>query len=219
MGIGYSRLDKDWIQNKLNSFETVKTYNVISNSKGIVYRVFNAMRYFKETRLKKLNAGLMIALIQMVIGVLLVGGTSIAFFSDTAEQHANPFSSGKLVVSLKNNHDDQFIDISNLQPGERGSSTFTISNPGTLDFSYQIEIHQSGTLTEGDHPLAITLQDSQGNQVPLNAKRNLSPGGEETLEVIWQLPFDAGNEYQGASAHLSLYVHASQVMSMNARSQ
>jgi spore coat-associated protein N len=169
--------------------------------------------------LKKLNAGLMIAIVQMAIGVLLVGGTSIAFFSDTAEQHANTFSSGKLIVSLNNNHDNQFIDISNLQPGESGSSTFTISNPGTLDFSYQIEIHPSGTLTEGAHPLSITLQDSQGNQLPLNAKRNLSPGQEETLEVIWQLPIDAGNEYQGASAHLSLYVRASQFVSMNARSK
>ncbi len=160
--------------------------------------------------MKKLNTGIFLAILLIVTGALLIGGTSHALFTHTAESTDNVFLSGNLSVRIDREHGSGYFDISNLLPGDRGSNTITISNPGNLTLSYRIGLTLTGKLAEGLHPLEITIRDAEGNPISPNSQRPLAPDGEEKLTIIWQMPLEAGNEYQGKTAQMSVSVQASQ---------
>ena len=144
---------------------------------------------------------------------MFLSGTTAALFSDSIQNSSNIFSTGRLSIILNQGDDTQLLNVDNLMPGQAGSSPVTISNSGSLDFFYTIEIITAGALVGGEHPLEVIIQDFHGNLVTANTKRFLSAGEEETLSVNWYMPIEADNEYQGATASLGLYVHASQAAS------
>lgn len=164
--------------------------------------------------MKKNIIGILFVFLFLVTATLLMSGTTAALFSDSFENPSNSFSTGRVYINLNQGNDTQFLNVDNLMPGQASASPFTISNSGTLDFYYTIQIITAGVLVEGEHPLEFSIQDFQGNLITSNTKLFLSAGEEETLSVNWYMPLEAGNEYQGATASLGLFVHASQAVNL-----
>ncbi len=162
--------------------------------------------------MNKIITGSLIVFLLLITGTMLLSGTSAALFSDSFQNSSNVFSTGRVNIVLNNGDDTQLFHVDNLIPGQAGSTPVTISNAGSLDFFYTIEIITAGYLVEGDHPLEVNIKDIQGNLVNADTTRYLFAGEEETLSVNWYMPIDAGNEYQGETASLGLFVHASQAV-------
>lgn len=152
-----------------------------------------------------------LALVTTALGAALVGAGSFAIFTSSAQNTNNTFTAGTLAVSLNKPDGQKYFDISNLAPGDSGGSQVTVKNDGSLELRYDLTTTLTGALAAGANGLKVEIRDGAGNLItPGDTNRVLAPGASETLNVCWLLPLDAGNEYQGTSAALGLYVAAEQ---------
>jgi len=160
---------------------------------------------------KNKGINLVITFFIIIIGALLVGGATTALFTSTAENTLNSFQSGVLEVNLDRNDGDYYFEIENIAPGDSGGQTISIVNSGTLNFNYQVSYTLSGVLAEGDHPLSIVIKDSNQQPIDLALQRELKNNSHENLTISWEMPLEAGNQYQGGTARLDLEVLAEQI--------
>jgi predicted ribosomally synthesized peptide with SipW-like signal peptide len=162
---------------------------------------------------KKFNKSIYFALAVTIIGGMLIAGGTYALFTSTAQNTANSFTSGTLVINLDNPDGTKYFDITNIAPGDSASNTVTVTNDGSLGLRYDIAESLTGALAEGANPLEVTITDSEGNTIVPGTgnDRILDAGDSETLTVSWKLPLEAENEYQETSADLSMTVNAEQV--------
>lgn len=160
---------------------------------------------------KKMGA----ALATTALGATLIGGGTFAIFTSTASNQGNTFAAGTVKISLDKPDGTKYFDISNIAPGDSGSSAVTVTNNGTLELRYDIAKSLTGDLASGANPLNVHVYtDSAMTQevvpAPTNDRVLAANGGHETLYVKWSLPKEAGNEYQGKSATFGLTVNAEQ---------
>jgi hypothetical protein len=153
---------------------------------------------------------LFIALGLTVVGALLVGGVTAAMFTHTGDNHDNRFVSGELKINLDQPKATPYFNLKNIAPGDSGFSEIQVKNTGSSNLGYVIELNLIGTLTEGPYPLVLTIMDEEGHVINLDHYRQLEVGEVEVLIISWQMPEEAGNEYQNATAELAVTVHAEQ---------
>jgi len=164
--------------------------------------------------MKKINSGLIVAFVLTMIGALLVGGATVALFTDTAENTDNEFAAGTLQVALDKQGDAKYFDLSNIAPGDSGSATVTVSNNGSLELRYKFnDLEKTGYLVVGgDHSIVFTLKN--GDQVLETGENGtfliLEPNQSQDITVEWQMPMDAGNDYQGETGTVGISVYAEQ---------
>jgi predicted ribosomally synthesized peptide with SipW-like signal peptide len=161
--------------------------------------------------MKSNTHGLLITFILLVIGALLIGGATVAWFTSSAENTRNSFQSGTLDIKLDREQGNYYFNIQNIAPGDQGSQQVAISNKGSLDLVYQISFTIAGVLAEGENPLEIQLLNSSEERIDTGSERRLASGQQEPLTITWKMPEEAGNEYQGGTARFDLLVNASQV--------
>jgi predicted ribosomally synthesized peptide with SipW-like signal peptide len=160
---------------------------------------------------KKMGA----ALATTALGAALIGGGTFAIFTSSASNSGNTFAAGTLSVNLDKPDGTKYFNISNIAPGDSGSSTVKVSNSGSLELRYDIAESLTGALASGTNGLKVHVySDAAMTQEiipgPDNNRVLSANGGNETLYVKWELPKDAGNEYQGQTANLGLTVNAEQ---------
>jgi predicted ribosomally synthesized peptide with SipW-like signal peptide len=154
---------------------------------------------------------LALAMVTTAIGASLIGAGSFAIFTSSAQNTNNTFTSGTLAVSLNKPDGQKYFDISNLAPGDGGATQVTVKNDGSLELRYDLTTTLTGALAAGANGLKVTIRDAAGNVItPGDTNRVLASQQSETLTVSWNLPLAAGNEYQGTSAALGLFVNAEQ---------
>jgi spore coat-associated protein N len=161
--------------------------------------------------MKKCKSGLLVAFILIVIGALLIGGATVALFTDTAENTGNRFQSGILEVQLDRDPGNYYFELNNIAPGDKGTQLVIISNTGSLDLVYQFSYKLTGELAQGYHPLQIEFLDSDGLPIDLSLERRLNSGQDELTTITWELPLEAGNEYQAGTATFDLLINAVQL--------
>jgi predicted ribosomally synthesized peptide with SipW-like signal peptide len=170
---------------------------------------------------KKIGMGLA----TVALGAMLIGGGTLAIFTDSATNTSNTFTAGTLDISLDKADGTKYFDISNIAPGDSGSTTITVSNDGSLELRYDIATSLTGDLAtsvdeDGDtvldgNQLVVTITDSSNAVVlPGDNNRVLAANGQagdsETFTVSWSLPYNAGNFYQGKNASYAFTVNAEQ---------
>jgi predicted ribosomally synthesized peptide with SipW-like signal peptide len=152
-----------------------------------------------------------LAMATTALGATLIAGGSFAIFSSSAQNTNNTFTAGTLAVSLDKPDGTKYFDISNIAPGDGGTSTVTVKNDGSLELRYDLDETLTGVLATGANGLKVTIKDSLGTVItPGDTNRVLAAGASEVLTVSWNLPLAAGNEYQATSAQLGLFVAAEQ---------
>lgn len=153
---------------------------------------------------------LMISFLTIIVGALLIGGTTVAYFSSSAQNTGNSFASGTLQVELDKEDGDFYFDLANISPSDSGAVSVVISNSGSLDLQYEVVLALTGDLSIGENPLALTLLDEGEESIDLTKKRTIKVDESETLLITWEMPLEAGNEYQGATGTLNILVNAEQ---------
>lgn len=150
----------------------------------------------------------------LIIGVCIVvlSGTSYAWFTDTATTDGNKIVTGNLHVELVGADSGnpveslRWVKAAGLgdeeiyfEPGARfESESFRVKNSGNLSLKYKLQIDG----LDGDSKLLevinFTIKDSSGSVVNLDEERNLSPGTtSDAFTIIAIMNVTAGNEYQG----------------------
>ncbi|KRF35911.1 hypothetical protein ASG93_25885 [Paenibacillus sp. Soil787] len=166
-----------------------------------------------------LKKKLIMAMATTALGATLIAGGTSALFTASASNTNNSFTAGTVKITLdKADTVAKYFNISNIAPGDSGSSPVVVTNTGSLNLRYDIASTLTGGLAAaypGDnHPLTVKIySDAAMTQeiVPGDNNRVLAPnGGTETLYVKWQLPLDAGNAYQSKNATYSIQVNAEQ---------
>ncbi len=160
--------------------------------------------------MKKMKTSILAAFLLIMVGALMVGGATVAWFTSQAENNDNSFAAGTLEISLDKPNGTKYFNISNIAPGDSGSTRLTVSNTGTLEFRYSFSLTEEGGLFDGDTPMVITVKDSEGKVVDLGASRTLDSDEDETFTVYWSMPSAAGNSYQKQSGTLGISVLAEQ---------
>lgn len=154
---------------------------------------------------------LTMAMATTALGAALLAGGSFALFTSTDTNSGNSFAAGTVKISMDKPDGTTYFNVSNIAPGDKGSSKVTVKNNGSLELRYDIAQTLTGALASGANPLAVTIKDADGKViVPGDNNRVLAAGASEVLTVSWELPRAAGNEYQGASASLGITVNAEQ---------
>jgi predicted ribosomally synthesized peptide with SipW-like signal peptide len=176
----------------------------------------------KEILMKKFNSGLLVAFVLTMIGALLVGGATMALFTDTAENTGNSFAAGTLTVDLDKQGEERYFELSNIAPGDRGSATITVINSGSLALRYKFDdLVRDGYLVAlngeegefGQYPVEFTFKvDGQEIRVGENGTfLELKPGQSQDVTVEWELPLNAGNDYQNKQGSIGISVYAEQI--------
>ena len=160
---------------------------------------------------------LLTSVMALVMCVVMLVGTTFAWFTDTASTGVNKIVSGNLHVEIQDKEgteidtlkwvDKNGNDIANQddilwEPGCTYLLTpFKIANAGNLALKYKIVI----TGLDGDSPLLdvikFTYKTENGNEFDMTAERHLTPKGTDgaTTELITisaHMDDAAGNDYQ-----------------------
>ncbi len=160
--------------------------------------------------MKKLNKSVLAAFILTLVGALLVGGATLALFTDEVSNTDNTFASGTLIIELTEEFEVN-EDFRNIAPGDNGTGTIVVKNSGTLDMYYRLDtLAISGDLFEGATPLNVTLKIGETVLTPGVGYNELVAGGTATIQVTWEFPFEADNTYQGTTGTLGLSFSAEQ---------
>lgn len=165
-----------------------------------------------------------------LIGIMLAGSGSLAYFSSTKKAH-NVITSGGIdiaIVEKTKQADGTLADfpkegIHGLMPGSTASKIVSVQNTGKSEAWIRVKVESEIEDSKGED-LPLTLQDGK-EVLSFSPKQNwkkeadgyyyfLTPvkGGESTSlffeEVL--LEKSAGNEYQNATANLNITAEAVQ---------
>lgn len=138
----------------------------------------------------------------------LVTGATLSLFTDTAENNSNTFTAGTVDIDQVSTFTCS-VEADNLAPGDSGTCTVEVTYEGTLDAWLGVTASTSGDLFGGANPLRVDLPagvDVDGIRV----LGQVSEGDTVVIEVDWEFPLEAGNEYQGKNGQVDLTVYAVQ---------
>lgn len=165
-----------------------------------------------------LKKKLVLAMATTALGATLVAGGTTALFTAAASNTNNSFTAGTVKITLdKAANVAKYFNVSNIAPGDSGSSPVVVTNTGSLELRYDIKSILTGDLAvaqgSDNNPMTVKIYSDAAMTKEINPtiKRVLAPNnGTETLYVKWQLPLGAGNGYQGKGATYSIEVNAEQ---------
>ncbi len=176
----------------------------------------------ESTKTKKALRGSLFALFLCI--VLLIG-TTFAWFTDTASTGVNKIQSGKLDVELQydnngtwENAEGKTLDFQKAEGAENEAILWEpgctyklpeikVVNKGNLALKYTVKV----TGIEGDEKLNEVI-DWTMNGVDINTEQHLKAGeGSAAMTLQGHMQESAGNEYQGLSIDgISITVYATQ---------
>ena len=163
--------------------------------------------------MKKVRKSLVVAFLLTMIGALLIGGATMAWFTSEDTNTDNSFAAGTFEISLdKDDQVEKYFNIENTFPGDEGSANIVVINEGSLPMDYSFTLATRGELFAGEFPVQIKINDIAGNQITdLGAERRLKPGQSEEFVIFYLMPKEAGNDYQGATGSLDIKVTGNQI--------
>ncbi|MBT9147364.1 MAG: Spore coat-associated protein N [Syntrophomonadaceae bacterium] len=150
---------------------------------------------------------ILMSIMIIALATALVGGATVALFTDTATNPGNTFSAGTVIVDVGPTPVTPVI-ITNMAPGDTNSGSFTVVNNGTLALKYSVTAVASGPLFNvqapplGATPAVLTITGGTTGTLP--------PGGSTLVTYTVALPLTAGNQYQGDSGTVDFTINAVQ---------
>jgi len=156
----------------------------------------------------------MVSLLVIAVTAVMVGGASLAIFTDSASNTGNTFATGTVDIALS--PASALVTHGNMAPGDSVSGDLTVTNSGSLELRYAMTTTGDDASTL-DEQLECTIKDSSDTVLytgPLSGAqlgdRVLDSGDSEVLTFIVELPLDTDNDYQGQSCTVSFDFAAEQ---------
>jgi spore coat-associated protein N len=161
--------------------------------------------------MKNVRKSLVAAFLLTMVGALLIGGATVAWFTSEDSNTENSFAAGTFEISLdKDDTVEKYFNITNTFPGDTGSAEIVVTNNGSLPLKYYFTLATSGDLFKGQYPVVIRLYKDGNEITDLTAERELASGKKETFNITYEMPELADNSYQGAMGSLDISVTANQ---------
>ena len=162
----------------------------------------------------------------MLIGLSATAERTTATFTATSTNPSNTFASATVTMSNNKPNANDLVNVSSLIPGDTAQRTVTVTNSGTVGFTYTGSISAvANTLLWSDttnglqvdvYRCACTLV---ANRVYTGALKNMSipasgtiaATGTETLTYVFSFPTAAGNTFQNLSQDFTVTYTATQL--------
>jgi predicted ribosomally synthesized peptide with SipW-like signal peptide len=143
----------------------------------------------------------------LTLATALVVGTTLAIFTDEAENVGNVFTAGTVDITAGETTLLPVALAANMAPGDTVTGSFVVTNVGTLELRFDVSMDATGVLFEevdpGDTPAEVTLDAYYQDVV-------LGPEDEATVEFSVHLPITADNSYQGTTGTVNFTIEAEQ---------
>jgi len=155
---------------------------------------------------------LTLGLLAVALTSLVVTATTFALFTAQTSNQQNTFTAGTVTLGAPNTN---MVDVTNIAPGDSGSSNYQIQYTGSLDAWIGLTTALSGGLTTCDGGNRFTSSITDGVNTYNSNQANqtvakVTSGTTLNFTVNWALALAAGNDCQAKSAQISLMVNAVQ---------
>lgn len=156
-----------------------------------------------------------ISLVLIAVMAFGIGAGSFAWFTSQATSTNNEFKAGTLTIDSPGTITADLAEINNIYPSWNKSKTVTVHNSGSLDFKYRISVQplEGNILYDGETPLQVKINDGSWtniNELGYVELGTIAAGQDGQFDIAFQLPSEADNEYQGASATFTFVFDATQ---------
>ncbi|MBS4007218.1 MAG: SipW-dependent-type signal peptide-containing protein [Clostridium sp.] len=142
------------------------------------------------------------SMLVIALAAALVGGATMAIFTDEAVNEGNTFTAGTIDINTVG-ATTLPLAAGNMAPGDTVTGSFTVENDGTLELRFDVSAEGSGALFLGDTPATVGgLEDDQDVV--------LEPGESAIVSFTVELPIGANNDYQGATGTVDFTIEAEQ---------
>ena len=175
------------------------------------------------TNTKSTKRALLVSVMAMVICFTMLLGTTFAWFTDNEVVENNVIAAGTLDVVLT----AEKVNLNNVEPGYVHIQKVNIKNAGTLAFNYKLVLDRTETPADPAKDLAevvevyyVTGDKTGADRTTINSllvndnklgtlkeveddffgARTLLSTVDEDITLIYVVPTEVGNAYQGASA-------------------
>ena len=117
---------------------------------------------------------------------------------------------GKKDIDINLSPKDTLFSISNMKPGDWAPRTITVKNSGSKDFTYHMQLSNTGEKKLFDELLleikAVDKELYQGKLAEFKSvpARKVASGGKESLDITIRFPEHLGNDFQGLEAAFTL---------------
>ena len=159
---------------------------------------------------------ILFSLMTLVLVVGMAGAGAFAYFSDTETSTGNTFTAGTLDIGIMKgpmSFADKAI-VENMKPGDTVTFIFKVSNGGTLPLNYWISTEVTGDIIKpgvNDPFVSAINVGVAGAMGTYSAPESLLPGAFEFVHITVELPYNAGNYYQGKTGELTVTYYAEQL--------
>ena len=157
----------------------------------------------------------------VLIGLTVTSDRSSASFTATTTNPANSFGSATLTMSNDKSGAASLVSLANMVPGDTANRTVTITNTGTVGFTYTAAISATAnTLLWTDttngiqvavHRGATLLYTGALKNLALAASGTIAAAGTDTLTFDFSLPVGAGNTFQNLTQDFTITYTATQL--------
>ena len=141
------------------------------------------------------------SMLVIALAAALVGGATMALFTDTAANAGNTFTAGTVEITVGTT--TLAANATNMAPGDTRDGSFVVTNAGTLELRYSVSAATTGDLFGGPTPAVVGGLGDDQNVV-------LAPGASATVSFTVALPIGAGNDYQGDGGTVDFTISAVQ---------
>ncbi len=150
----------------------------------------------------------------------MTGGTN-ANFTATTMNPSNVMGTATLSLTNDKSNAGQLVNITNLVPGDTANRTVTITNNGTVGFTYVgSAAPQVNSVLWTDLVNGLQVSVKRGvtvlysgalKNLALAASPTIAPSAADTLTFDFSLPTTADNTFQGASQTFAITYTATQL--------
>jgi len=168
-----------------------------------------------------LLAGMALSALVM-IGLTVSAEQTSASFTASTTNPGNQFAAATLTMSNDKSTSASLISLSNMVPGDSASRTVTITNSGSVGFTYTgVSSTGASTLLWSDTTNGLQVTVTRGattlytgalSGLTLAASPTVAASGTDTLTFLFSLPTSAGNTFQGLTQTFTITYTATQLV-------
>ncbi|MEW5954273.1 MAG: TasA family protein [Bacillota bacterium] len=185
-----------------------------------------------------MKSRLLVSLMVIAMAAALIGGATMAWFTDEATSPEQTFTAGTLLIDLEQeDFASNTVNLDILNPGDEFKFEYEVINDGTKRFIYKVVFCWQDILgrtlsdfgdrsTFGTEPLSdvliFTIKDGSGAILTSGTLENetsplafevgqLNPENSDNYTIEVKFPTTAGNEYQGSKMKAAFVVMAKQI--------
>ncbi len=158
----------------------------------------------------------------MLIGLVVDADGTSATFTATTLNPGNQFVTATLSLTNDKAAAGALVTVSGLVPGDTVARTVTLTNTGTVAFTYSFAASQTNnTVLWSDATNGLQVTVTRGgitlytgalkNMATVSVASTIAAGATDTIAYLFSLPATAGNTFQSLTQDLMITYTATQL--------